>query len=757
MKKAVVFLCILIASYSLTAFAQPEQKLPDLPGGAVTIPWSDFKELIKGLMAPPPVPPTPPEPPADYSVSSASYVGRIEGESAVFSASFAVTILAEKKWVEVPLVSDETAVSNVMMDGVPVTLAARDGSYVVFSDKPGRHIVTLNFYVTADSGSGKNAVDIPLPQVPASTLTFTVPKPGLDIQITPAHFKKVTPSGGGTTLEAVLPITDRAVISWSPAVREEASGTLRVQAQVNTIISVGEGIMKGVTTVTYDISHGTLSSFSITMPADIEIIDVSGDAVRDWKVVPNGGTSTILVTAGFPASGTTSIVLLYERNMGGTTADIEVPQIEVNNVTREIGYLAVTASTKVGVEEISSKNLAGLDSTELPAEMVSASENPILFSYKYLKHPYALKLAVVTYQDIPSLTTVVTKADFSSLLTVRGDLVTRAVFEVKNNVKQFMRLSLPKKSTLWSVYVSDRPVKPSMDKDGAILIPLDRSTRTDSSLTSFTVELVYITETKPLGALFGRREFVAPVIDIQTDAQAWTIYLPERFAYRSVGKDMEKAAPTPVVSGGEMESNAPATAPTEEMTVSDEMYRDKKEAPKTQIYTEKNIYAEGLLSIGGGAGMKGVLPVKLDIPFSGRAMGFTKAIVRPGELSTVAIRYEGRGLSSLFLYLGVVLCALLFVCIIISVRQSVGARHIVIEPGLAALFVSSLIAIILISVFLIMDVAAIWWGLFIAIIVGGSLFVRDLIVRLKESAERSKAQGVRQEKERTRSEKKHEK
>lgn len=756
MKKAIIFLCIALFVFPMVAFAQTEQGLPDLPGGAVTIPWSDFKELIKELIAPPPVAPAAPAPPADYSVNSATYNGRLEGDSAVFSASFAITVLAEKKWVEVPLMGGETAVSDVTMDGAPVTMLVRNGMYTIVTDRPGTHTVSLKFFVRANTGAGPNAVDIPLPEVPSSTLTFSVPRPGLDIEITPAHFRKVTPAAGGTTLTAVLPITSRAAISWSPAVREEISGTLRVQAQVNTIISVGEAIMKGVTTVAYDISHGSLSTFSITVPSSIEILDVSGDAVRDWKMEPGGETSTILINAGFAVSGPTSIVILYERNMGATTADIDVPQIQVNGVVREVGYLAVTASTKVGVEERSSVNLAGLDTTELPADLVSASENPILFSYKYLKHPYALKLSVVTYEDIPSLTTVVTKADLASLLTVRGDLVTRAVFEVKNNVKQFMRLSLPERSTLWSAYVADRPVKPSVDKDGAILIPLDRSARTDTSLTSFTVEVVYITETTPLGRLVGRREFSAPVVDIQTDAQAWTVYLPERYSYRSIGRDMEVIAPAPLMYGKDIPANAPGPMPQEEMGVSDEMYRGDvdKELPQSQVYMEKNIYAEGLSAIGGTTGMKGVLPVKLDIPFSGREMSFSKAIVRPGERSTVKIRYEGRGLTALFFYVGMALFAVLFICLIIAARQSVEARRVVIDKRLAVLFGCALAVVILIAVFMILEAGAAWWGLGIAVIVGAVLFARDLAEKIRQIGRRASQQRIGEEKPKPKAEKK---
>ena len=119
MKKALILFCIVVASLSVAVSARSEQGLPDLPGGAVTIPWSDFKELIKELIAPPPVTPVAPVPPADYSVNSATYVGRLEGDSAVFSASFAVTILAEKKWVDRSASLQRDRDLRRPMDGVP--------------------------------------------------------------------------------------------------------------------------------------------------------------------------------------------------------------------------------------------------------------------------------------------------------------------------------------------------------------------------------------------------------------------------------------------------------------------------------------------------------------------------------------------------------------------------------------------------------------------------------------------------------------
>jgi hypothetical protein len=322
-----------------------------------------------------------------------------------------------------------------------------------------------------------------------------------------------------------------------------------------------------------------------------------------------------------------------------------------------------------------------------------------------------------------------------------------------------MKLVLPENSTLWSAYVSDRPVKPSIDKDGTILIPLDRSSRTDSNLTSFTIDIVYFTETKPLHLLMGRRTFRAPITDIQTDAISWTLYLPDKLTYSFVGKDMEKVTPVSIPYGG-MEVNAPAM-PSEEKTVSDEMtgldkMKEEKE-PQSQVYMERNVYAEGLLSIGGGAGMKGVLPVRLDIPFSGYSMSFTKVIVKPGEESTIKVRYAGGLVSGILLFLGIVLFTIVFGCPVILGYESLKERRFVIERRLVIVFGAALLLALLLWLFLILPGTAIWWGLIIAVVIGVFLFGRDLAAKLKAMVEQGKLERARQGKEQAKSEKKNEK
>lgn len=747
MKKIGCVLLVLLFLSPLTLFGQEEEKLPNLPDSSVSIPWSDFKELIKELLVPPEPPTPPPAPPSDYSISGVEYSGRLEEGSAVFKAEFSLEVLAEDKWVEIPILSSDLAVSDVTMDGRDVTLSARGGKYWVITDSPGRHDISLRFFAKVNDGYGKDGIEISIPKVPVSKLSFIVFEPGMDFEISPANYVKISSTGGSTTLNAVLPVTEWLSISWSPKVTEEISGELRVQAQVDTIISVGEGILVGVSTINYEILHASLDTFSFMIPPDIDIIDIQGDGVRDWEVENAGDRKKVVVKTNFEVSGDFSIALLYEKNMGGTTADVEVPEVEVLDVVREKGYLAVTSSTRVEVVEVEKENLGMLDVTELPDELVYASENPILFSYKYIKHPFYLKLGVITHGDLPVLTSDVKKAEFTSLLTKRGDLVTLGVFSVVNNLKQFMKLTLPPDSTIWSAYVSGKPVKPAVDAEGKVLIPLDRSERTDSGLTSFTVEIIYITETDSLRRFMGKRKFSTPAIDLLVDEIFWTLYLPQKYVYKNIGKDMELVGLPHTVydyDKGAMMFNGDI-APTEEYMDEDELSKEMKKEmpsiPQSQVYMERNIYTEGIESLGGESGrMRGVLPVKLDIPFSGYDMRYNKAIVKSGEVSTVKIKYQGRSAGRFISFICLILWAVFFATLILAIRSSIKEKKFTIDDQKSIIFGITILLIVLTYIFFVTKESSISWGFFWGIIFGGSFFVWDLVLKLKEISEKAAAE-----------------
>jgi len=757
MKKNSIFLiAAIIIALAVPMSAVAQDTLPDLPDSAVSIPWSDFKELIKELVTPPPEPPQPPTPPMSYTLTGAEYAGRVVGDNAVFDVTLSLTVLVEDAWVKVPLFPSDMAISDVTMDGRPVTLTVADWYYTLVTDEPGAHRLTLTLYAPITQGYGNDSVNLSVPEVATSKVRFSVGEPDLEFEVSPASYLSTTPGGASTDFEAVLPATDWVTISWQSQFEEETSGELRVQAQVDTLISVGEGFLVGVSTINYEILHDSLTSFSFLVPEDIDIIDVQGEGIREWTTEQEKDRVKVTVAASYEVTGNFSLVVLYEKNMGDTSAEVSVPQIEVLDVVREKGFLAVTAATRVGVEEVSLENLAMLDVTELPGGLVSASDTPIFYSYKYIKHPYSLMLTVSTFEDIEVIDANVSRAELNSLLTRRGDFVTRAVFTVANNARQFMKLTLPENTTIWSTYVSGRPVKPAVDEDGTILIPLDRSERSgygNGGLSTFEVEVIYYTDTKDLSSIFGHRGFTAPLVNMKVDELVWSLYLPENYVYKNTGDDMDYyggPGPTPIredkefgMVGGDMRSMENAPTYVEEGMDMD--YYDVEEewpadeamptAPDSQVYLERNVYTEGLESLGGetGRGMKGVLPVRFDIPFTGHSMSYRKVIVNPGDISTIDLRYQSRDLIHWVELLEVIAWAVVFGVIIVGIRSAVRRRKLYLNKDKTIALASAVAVIVLLHIVFILRGGLPGWGVFWGLVGGFGFLARDLVVAARRS------------------------
>jgi len=769
-KTRIVLISAIILALAAPLSVPAQETLPDLPDSAVSIPWSDFKELIKEMVAPPPTPPEPPVPPMSYTLSEAEYSGRVVGENAVFDVTLVLNVLADDAWVEVPLFPSDMAIGDVTMDGRPVTLTVSDWYYTLVTDEPGAHLLSLTLYAPIYEGYGNDSVEIAVPEVATSRVRFSVEEPDLEFEVSPASYLSTSPAGASTTVDAVLPASTWVTISWQSQFEEETSGELRVQAQVDTLISVGEGFLVGVSTINYEILHDSLMSFSFLVPEDIDIIDIQGEGIREWNTEKAEDRVKVTVAASYEVTGDFSLAVLYEKNMGDTSAEVSVPQIEVLDVVREKGFLAVTAATRVGVEEVSLENLAMLDVTELPGGLVSASDTPIFYSYKYIKHPYSLVLAVSTFEDIEVIDANVSRAELNSLLTRRGDFVTRAIFTVANNARQFMKLTLPENTTIWSTYVSGRPVKPAMDEDGTILIPLDRSERSgygNGGLTSFDVEVIYFTETKDLSSVFGHRGFTAPLVNMKVDELVWTLYLPEKYVYKNTGDDMDYyggPGPKPIredkeygmiVGGGDMRSmeEAPSIYADESMEYSD--VEEKWDAdmpassPDSQVYMEKNIYTEGLESLGGetGRGMKGVLPVRFDIPFTGHSMSYRKVIVNPDDVSAVKIRYQSRDLIHWVELLEIIAWAVVFGVIIVGIRSAVRKRKLYLNRDKTIALASAVGVIVLLHIVFILRGGLPGWGVFWGLVGGCAFLARDGMVAIKRSIAQHRDKKEHQKKE----------
>ena len=105
-----------------------------------------------------------------------------------------------------------------------------------------------------------------------------------------------------------------------------------------------------------------------------------------------------------------------------------------------------------------------------------------------------LSLNVARYTPQAVLTANIEEADYSTLVTADGKMLVQSRFAVRNNQRNFLKLSLPANAVLWSASVAGRPVRPGRAPDGSLLLPLEK-TRSGDEAPAFVVEVSYLDQT----------------------------------------------------------------------------------------------------------------------------------------------------------------------------------------------------------------------------------------------------------------------
>jgi hypothetical protein len=333
-----------------------------------------------------------------------------------------------------------------------------------------------------------------------------------EISATVAHTYKYTELMAQLSVQAVVPERRQGIYD----------------AQVDSLISLGEVTLKGSATVEIDIKSGTLLDLALRLPAGVNVLEVTGPSIRSHQVDESGDGKSIAIEFTREMDGRFRLDVAYEQIMDSKLAEIGVPTVGVPGAEVEHGRIAVEALSAVEVRALETEQLSSLDIKDLPQQLVLKTTNPILLAYRYVsaKRPFKLVLAITRHQEIDVQVAAIERADFSSLFTRDGLVVTTARLMVRNSRQQFLRLALPAGSEVWSVFVDGKPEKPAFAKEGegkatsAILVKMINSS------VGFPVEIVYATPADPvewLGQLSGR----LPRPDMVVTHTRWDVFVPQ--------------------------------------------------------------------------------------------------------------------------------------------------------------------------------------------------------------------------------------
>lgn len=563
---------------------------------------------------------------SSHAIYKTNYQAEIEEDVVTVKGNVFFEVF-KKGWTQLPLVRSNVGLIDVSINRGTSFVTMQGGKYYLMIDKPGKYNLSIEFLIKAarerENGPGNFSFEV-MP-APISQFEFTMPESGVEIFVDPSIRLELTKEPKKTIAWAVMPNTNTITVRWSKALPKEVITPIKLEPKVyvdtSTYASVGDGLIRCQANLNYSILQSEISNLRVALPEDVSVLEVKGNNLRDWKVSNKEGLQYLDVYLNFGVKGNYILNLSYERKIGEGSVVAQVPWVRVAGagIEREKGYFGLAAATNVELAVNKIEHAALIDIKELPSSIWGLTSNPILLAFKYLNHPFSIAIDVTKHEELPVLVAAIDSVDYVTLQTDEGKSLTKAIYQVRNNVKQFVHLILPNNAKLWSVFVAGKPVKPAKDKNGSILIPLEKSQLEGESLTQFPVEIVYLDNLPKMG-LMGNFKLNLPQTDIPISSLSWSVYLPLDYAYFNFGGDVKQ----------DMRASWGVGAATKMRAVSEHQGRRRYDFSATQ-YAPQSQVSQVVNDEFQSARMKGVLPIKIDIPEHGRLYRFSKLLVTENE------------------------------------------------------------------------------------------------------------------------------
>ena len=628
----------------------------------VVLTREQFKRLLD-QMKPPVI--TVVQPPADYLITKAAYMGRITRSNALLRANLSTEIFPKERsqYVKIPLFPMNIALKDVLFDNRPGVVILENNKHILATRQVGQHQIIVDFSLKTDLEEGPRALSFPIPRTPITSLDLDIPFTKIEVEVTNAQQVEVTERGGQTHVFALLSPSDFIGVKWRRKLPEAIKGPAKIYADTLSHISIEDDALRVNTDVSLSVLQNTIPSLTLKVPEGYSILDVRGSGLGDWRELKRREVRYMEIPFDYPKKGNFTIAITAEKLLPNASMTVDFTGFAVEEAIREKGFLGVELKSASEVTLSSAEGLDRLDVSELPPVLITRSQKPLLFGFKYLHHPYSLILDIKKHEELPIISTVVDSASGVTLFTEDGKLVHRLVYKVRNTSKQFLELELPEDAQVWGLFVGGEPAKPRVNQN-KILIPLNRSREGATGLVAFDVELIYYLKSTRFGWL-GHKKSLFPVPGVIISQMLWSVYLPVGYTFPQFGGSVEKEKKAKGIRpllGTKSKVFRPLEPPAGVPEKDKERLRRELDDMKKQFSANLAIAEEQLaeqveneaqfsqrvqdIQEGKVPAVSGVLPIRIIIPTTGQVFRFAKTLISEEPL-TLRFTYASRGMMTL--------------------------------------------------------------------------------------------------------------
>jgi len=564
-------------------------------------------------------------------------------------ASLTVDVLKDG-WVRVPVPAG-LLVREARLDGKPVSLVpgaqgqGKGGTHLsALLSHAGRFELLLDVDVPVTTSAGDESISLPSTESGVTRATVLLPRQGVDLRVGGGLLSEKSETAGETKWLAFARGNEALTFTWRRKTEDHhVELPLRLRGSLTQLTSLGEDSTSVYAEANFEVVQGAAREVHILLPDKITINQVSGAVVADWEM-KNG---ELAVTFLEPVEHSARFVISGEARLP-KDGIIDIPLLRLLNTERDTGGVAVEILGAGEIKDQKTQGLEDADATDL-GEMVANRQSPALVAFRARSgeagRERSLSVNVARYDQQAVLMANIEEARYQVLMSADGKELVQARYAVRNNQRNFVKVTLPPGATVWSVTLAGRPVRPGQSPDGSLL-PLEKSRGGDDA-PAFAVEILYLAKAATWNDK-GQQKVTLPALDLPISRTGLLLYYPPLFkvsAEPGTFRTQEYVNPVSAVleppsSGAATRASvtAPAASPTDfdrleqyaKLQGADD--KEKKDATQALLDSFKAKSSSGKVT--------GILPIDVAFPAFGPSIFLVSELTSENQFPAAEFNFQ---------------------------------------------------------------------------------------------------------------------
>lgn len=640
------FACALAALLFCVATASAQTAL-HAPGWVV-ITIGDYRSLHAKAYPPDREPEAPP---VDATLTRVDYDLRIDGDLAAGRASLTVDVLKDG-WVRVPipagLLVREAKLDGKLVSLVPGAPGKGTNQLCALLSRPGRAVLQLDIALPVVSTAGEESISLPSTASGVTRASVRLPRQGVDIKLTGGLLAEKSEPGAESKWLAYARGNEPLTFTWKRKTEDHRSTqALRLRGSLTELTGLGEDTATIVAEVNVEVTQGAAREVHIALPDKVTVNQVSGATVADWEMKDGQLAVTFLE----PVEQSAKFIVSGETR-SPRDGQIEIPLLRLLNTERDTGGVAVEVLGAGEINKFKTEGLENADATDL-GQIVSSRQSTSLFAFRFrsgdAKTTRSLTVNVARYTPQAVLMANVAEARYNVLITNEGKQLVQARYAVRNNQRNFLKITLPQGATLWSAELAGKPVRPGQSPDGSVLLPLEKAHAGEDS-PEFAVEIVYITRGTAWNDK-GQFKLALPALDLPVSRTGLLVFHPPLFKVTPETGESFRAEPYAEPTSAAL-NPPPLAAPISAVRVSAPAPQPPPMAPSAEVSaltTESRVITDQVptqtlvdnfrMTFQGGKAA-GILPIKVDFAALGPSLYLVSELTGENQAPSTDLNYQ---------------------------------------------------------------------------------------------------------------------